>query len=90
MSFTQFAQEKDAASFRTAFQDAIQSAIADELEQQKFAIAQSMFGSQVEEEYDEDERSKWHHEDTGNVQEDSSKESSFVVTPDGKGLPSEA
>ncbi len=57
MSFTQFAQEKDAASFRTAFQDAIQSAIADELEQQKFAIAQSMFGDQIEEEYDEDEMS---------------------------------
>lgn len=57
MSFTQFAQEKDAASFRTAFQEAIQSAIADELEQQKFAIAQSMFGDQIEEEYDEDEMS---------------------------------
>jgi len=55
MSFTQFAQEKDAASFRTAFQDAIQSAIADELEQQKLAIAQSMFGAQVEEDVADDE-----------------------------------
>jgi hypothetical protein len=57
MSFTQFAQEKDAASFRTAFQDAIQSAIADELEQQKFAIAQSMFGGedQLQEEMSDEE-----------------------------------
>jgi len=55
MSFTQFAQEKDAASFRTAFQDAIESAVADELEQQKLAIAQSMFGSNVEEDAAEEE-----------------------------------
>ena len=42
-------------------------------------------------EYDEDEWSKWHHEEeyTGNVQEDSSKESSFVVVSNGKGLPFE-
>ncbi len=57
MPFTQFAQEKDAASFRTAFQDAIQSAVADELEQQKLAIAQSMFGGedQLQEEMSDEE-----------------------------------
>jgi hypothetical protein len=55
MSFAKFAQEKDAASFRTTFQDAIQSAIADELEQEKLAVAQSMFGSdhQLEEDYEQ-------------------------------------
>jgi len=55
MSFAKFAQEKDAASFRTTFQDAIQSAIADELEQEKLAVAQSMFGSdhQLEEEVEQ-------------------------------------
>jgi len=54
MSFAQFAQEKDAVSFRTAFQEAIQSAVADELEQQKLAVADSMFGSQVEEDVAEE------------------------------------
>jgi hypothetical protein len=57
MSFTKFAQEKDAASFREAFLERIQSAVADEIEQQKIAVAQSMFGSedQLEEEMSDEE-----------------------------------
>ncbi len=57
MSFTKFAQEKDAASFREAFLERIQSAVADEIEQQKIAVAQSMFGGedQLEEETSDEE-----------------------------------
>jgi len=57
MSFAKFAQEKDAASFREAFLERIQSAVADEIEQQKIAVAQSMFGSddQLEEEMSDEE-----------------------------------
>jgi hypothetical protein len=57
MSFTKFAQEKDAASFREAFLERIQSAVADEIEQQKIAVAQSMFGDdyQLEEETSDEE-----------------------------------
>lgn len=58
MSFAKFAQEKDAASFRDAFLEKIQAAVADEIEQQKIAVAQSMFGAeeqQVEEEMTDEE-----------------------------------
>lgn len=54
MSFTKFAQEKDAASFREAFLEKIQAAVADEIEKQKIAVAQSMFGNNEEEQVEEE------------------------------------
>lgn len=55
MSFAKFAQEKDAASFRDAFLEKIQAAVADEIEQQKIAVAQSMFGNAEEEQAEVEE-----------------------------------
>jgi hypothetical protein len=40
--------------------------------------------------YDEDAWSRWHCEDEYTGKEESSKESSFVVIPEGKGISSEA
>lgn len=54
MSFAKFAQEKDAAAFREAFLEKIQAAVADEIEQQKIAVAQSMFGNAEEEQVEEE------------------------------------
>ena len=42
------------------------------------------------EEYDEDEWSRWHHEDEHTEKEESSKESSFVAVSEGKRTSTEA